>query len=709
MNRPADTLNADPDLNFLFRPGEMRTRIREFDWSATELGAPAGWPSCLKTAMAIMLDCAGPAYIAWGPSFIQFYNDAYIPILGARKHSEAIGQMTSETWQEIWDIVGPQFSQVMESGSAVTMENKLMPLLRHGYLEECYFTYSYSPLTDDAGCVVGVFVMPRETTHEVVNSRRTNAVRMLVQDLSIAENMNGLRSAFEKTVLACPQDLPFGLWYESRPEQTGFDLVAAAGIQRGSALSPETLDPGHEGFYAGMVSSDSPAVSSRTFTDDMLRLECRQPIVNPHALFVKSLYYTNYRRRNGYIVLAANPMRPNDEAQKEFLQTIRLHLENAVRRVSRSNLERRDRIHQFQSIMTSVPCLVWMSDTSKAFIFVNQRWLDFTGRSYGQEMGNGWVDGVHPDDMGEIDRYLKTFDERGTLNLEYRLRHADGGYRWVLAEGTPRHGMNGEFLGYIGTCVDITERKKGEQEVFASQLELRNLYERLQTIREDERSGLAREVHDQLGQILSAAKIDIKLLEEDFEREDNTLSRPEILTELRSARETIDKAIHVVRRLATELRPPELASQGLASAIEWHARDFERRTKIRCSVEFPAEMHELNDAIAIALFRIFQEAMTNILRHAKATHVWITVERHTGEIRLRVLDNGIGISEERARSAGSMGLKGMRERAAIAGGKVIVGPMGHSGTLVSVTVPLERDDNFFHHGMNSDNYTGDMA
>src|SRR5690349_18933272 len=105
----------------------MRRRIREFDWSKTELGEPAGWPSSLKTALATVLSCAAPAYIAWGPNFIQFYNDAYIALLGETKHPQALGNTTRVTWKEIWDFVGPAFNNIMASGHPLAETDKLLP------------------------------------------------------------------------------------------------------------------------------------------------------------------------------------------------------------------------------------------------------------------------------------------------------------------------------------------------------------------------------------------------------------------------------------------------------------------------------------------------------------------------------------------------------------------------------------------------------
>ncbi|KRB93119.1 hypothetical protein ASE07_14210 [Noviherbaspirillum sp. Root189] len=673
----------------------MRARIREFDWSKTELGCPSGWSTSLKMAVSIMLDCAVPVYIALGPRFIQLYNDAYIPILGEAKHPKALGITTAETWHEIRDFVETQFTAVMRSNRAVSMQHKLFPMLRKGFLEECYFTFSYSPLADETGQVIGVIVTVWETTEEFVHKRRDHVARMLVDDLSNAGDMHSAYAAFEKTVLECAEDLPFGLWYEMRPDCSSMELVAAAGIQRGSPLSPELLDPEDDGFYKGLIDVTTPVRLTQPLPKGVLRwARGRLPMAQPTQVCIMPLCDVQCRRPNGYIVLAFNPMRPSDDTQADFHEALRSRLEDTVRRVNRFDIEKREREHQLHTVMEVLPCMVWMSDTAKSYIFFNRAWLAFRGRSLAQETGTAWMQGIHPDDIETMERAQANIDQRIAFTTEYRLVDAQGTYRWVREEATPRYDMNGEFLGYIGTCFDISERKRNEENMVASQRELRSLYERLQSAREEERRALAREVHDQLGQILSAAKIDIKLLEDDFASEASIMSQQAVLQELRSARHTIDKSIQVVRRLATELRPPELESQGLAAAIEWHTRDFERRTKIRCKLDASLDVHQLNDAGTIALFRIFQEAMTNVLRHSNASRVHIIIDSRGNRARLHVMDNGVGVALAEVRSKKSIGLKGMRERATIVGGKLIVGALKKKrGTLVAATVPLAENGN----------------
>ena len=217
------------------------------------------------------------------------------------------------------------------------------------------------------------------------------------------------------------------------------------------------------------------------------------------------------------------------------------------------------------------------------------------------------------------------------------------------------------------------------------------LYQRLQTVREAERTALAREVHDQLGQTLSAAKIDLKLLEDDI-RQGAALAPDKVIGELHSACATLDRAMQLVREIATELRAPELDGQGLYAAIEWHARDFERRTRIRIELELAAGLDQPDRPAAEALLRIFQESLTNVLRHAHASTVWVSVERRAGALLLRVRDDGAGIARQPRARVRSLGITGMQERAALAKGRLRVGPVRPNGTLVSALIPMNGNN-----------------
>jgi len=150
---------------FLSGGGEMGEKIREKDWSKTTLGDPETWPQSLKTMVSVMLNNPFGMYIAWGYDYIQLYNDAYRPILGSNKHPQALGISTSETFSEIWDIIGTMFDKVMK-GEAVGFPDFMFPLNRNGYVEECYFDFSYSPIRKENGEVGGVLVTVIETTNK---------------------------------------------------------------------------------------------------------------------------------------------------------------------------------------------------------------------------------------------------------------------------------------------------------------------------------------------------------------------------------------------------------------------------------------------------------------------------------------------------------------------------------------------------------------
>jgi PAS domain S-box-containing protein len=264
------------------------------------------------------------------------------------------------------------------------------------------------------------------------------------------------------------------------------------------------------------------------------------------------------------------------------------------------------------ALLDVLPVLVWRSGRDARCDYFNQAWLKFTGRRLDQEIGDGWSEGVHPDDRERCVRdYLQAFEARKSFVLEYRLRHSDGEYRWIRDVGRPYFAADGEFCGYIGGCIDVTDRAKAQEA-------LRSLASRLNAVREEERRSIALNLHDELGQALTSAKIDLSLLEQAVRSRKGRPSGAHILRELRSAKRTVDKALVGLRRIAAELRPAVLNELGLAAAIEWLVKDFERHARIKCRLVLPGEFHEPDKERATALYRILQEALTNVARHAEA-------------------------------------------------------------------------------------------
>jgi len=232
------------------------------------------------------------------------------------------------------------------------------------------------------------------------------------------------------------------------------------------------------------------------------------------------------------------------------------------------------------------------------------------------------------------------------------------------------------------------DRRRAQEQLRESHEQLRALSVYLQHVREEERTRIAREVHDELGQALTSCKLDLSLLANKLPK---NLAPLKDKTKALSAH--IDATIQTVRRIATELRPGILDHLGLIAALEWQANEFQIRTGIKCDVR--SDLHEpaLTADLATAFFRIFQETLTNVIRHAGATHVIVHLKEAAGRIILEVKDNGRGISPDEITNPRSMGLLGMKERAALLGGSFKIGlTSGGKGTLVTVSIPYRRSN-----------------
>jgi signal transduction histidine kinase len=236
---------AVPPEAFLAGGGEMGAATRRHDWTRSGLGPVAQWPQSLRTGLGILLNSGYPMYIAWGPQFIQFYNDAYRPILGTSKHPGALGASTFDTFAEIWDFIGPMFQNVLATGTASTYTDQLLALHRHGYVEECYFTFSYSAILNEDGGVGGVLVTVLETTDRMLRERRLATLRDL-RGIQSHAGTAGLCAAAAQVLARNRHDLPFAAVYRVEDgtcllvegEPIGVEMPAAVDLMRPGALPP---------------------------------------------------------------------------------------------------------------------------------------------------------------------------------------------------------------------------------------------------------------------------------------------------------------------------------------------------------------------------------------------------------------------------------------------------------------------------------------
>lgn len=667
--------------------GAMARMVREKDWSQTLLGPVSTWPPSIRTAVNICLDSHFQLVVLCGPELVYIYNDAAVPIFGD-KHPWALGQRTADVWPEVWPTIGPMLQAVLATGDATRHDDLLLVLQRHGFNEECYFTFSYSAVRTEENGIGGVFVSVLETSDRVISERRLRTLGEIAMQVAASVYAGGEEGTFDRiasTLARNPYDVPFAALYLRDGDSIRQAFCTGLG-NAGALVSRISLHEAEHPVARAARTGEAQLFDAGLMLNGVEQCGAwpelpRQALVLPFCL-------PERRAPHGFLIVGVNPRKPLDDAYRAFFGLVAGHVATAVANIEA--LQGATRL--LAAVFDRAPGGIAITDLGGRFVRANAAYQDIVGYSEQELSGMTMESLVRPEDFPRKKALLEELLEgrRQSFQMELRYLRRDGSEAWFQNFVSTIDDERGHPRYFVKIVQDISDRKRAEAEITSSQQELRILYDRLQSIRQEERVSLAREVHDQLGQILSAAKIDIKLLEDDIRPGNAPLSRRKIAAELRSARRILEQAIQQVRQIATELRPPELEDQGLYTAIKWHARDFERRTRISCRVTLPDDMREPAGVTAITLFRIFLEAMTNILRHAQASHVWVCIARRGDAVLLRVRDDGVGISARQVRSTRSIGLIGMRERAAIAKGKLVVGATPGGGTLVSAWIPLAR-------------------
>jgi PAS domain S-box-containing protein len=335
--------------------------------------------------------------------------------------------------------------------------------------------------------------------------------------------------------------------------------------------------------------------------------------------------------------------------------------------------------------------IVWDDSTDKEaaldYIFAHERFTKVNAAVLAQfSARRDQLIGLTPGELLAHDipaaraRWREFFDT-GHLHRETDERTLDGRSMIIEGDYICLYDREGRIIGHFGIQRDVTDRRQAENEVLRSRQELRDLTARLQMVREEERTSLAREVHDELGQALTGLKIDLAWLKP------RVADRTALAERVQSIIVRIDGAMDTVRRIATDLRPSVLDDLGLVAAVEWQTQDFGRSTGITAQLEVQSTYPELDQDCATTAFRILQETLTNVARHAHATRVNIELRVSAEELMLEIRDNGRGITEAELGSPRSLGLIGSRERALACGGELTIRGIWNQGTTVLLRIP----------------------
>ncbi|MBW4606854.1 MAG: PAS domain S-box protein [Hassallia sp. WJT32-NPBG1] len=317
--------------------GEMSLLMRTLDWSVTPIGSVKDWSQSLRTSLSICLSSRFPIQIWWGSEFVMLYNDAYRPILGTTKHPQALGQPARECWAEIWDIIGPMLESVMITGNATWSDDQLLLIDRNGYLEESYFTFSYSPIRDETGGIGGVFTAVTETTERVLSERRLRTLRELAAKTSQAKTVESACELSIKTLADNVADIPFALIYLLDEAGKQAQLIKAGGLAPPEIASQETLDllsdDTHPFPLVKVVRTGQPERVDNWGVSSYADLA--------ESVLILPITQANQGFPAGLLVVGINPRRALDEEYGGFFDLIAGHVGTAIANARAYETERK--------------------------------------------------------------------------------------------------------------------------------------------------------------------------------------------------------------------------------------------------------------------------------------------------------------------------------------------------------------------------------
>jgi PAS domain S-box-containing protein len=338
----ARTVQSYPDPYHVFAGGrEMGALMRAFDWSQTPLGPVSHWPHSLRTAVRIMLTSRYPMFIWWGKERTNLYNDPYRALLG-RKHPDALGKSGREVWAEIWDEVGPRSDAVLQRGEATFDEMLLLLLERHGYLEETYFTFSYSPLPDDDGNVGGMFCAVTEETLQVIGRRRLALLHEIGAAMAEGRNLDQVCQSAARALSGAQRDLPFSLIYLLEADGKTVRRAGATGMAVTHPAAPASVSLAEQSVWPFQrVIETSETVLIKDLAEHVREIPHGEWSDPPTSAVLVPIAHQGQARPAGVFVAGVNPHRKLDEDFKGFLLLLVNQIAGAVSNAVAYETERR--------------------------------------------------------------------------------------------------------------------------------------------------------------------------------------------------------------------------------------------------------------------------------------------------------------------------------------------------------------------------------
>lgn len=693
--------------------------MRAFDWSSSLLGPISNWPQVLKTSLSISLSSRFPLLIWWGPDLVMLYNDAYRQFLGI-KHPQALGQRGRECWAEIWPIVGPMLERVLQTGEATWSEDLLLQLERNGYPEECYFTFSYSPLRDDAGEIRGVFTPVAETSEKVIGERRLRTLRDLAARCGEAQQVAQACRIAAETLAKNQYDVPFSLLYLLDEQPARARLAGSAGIAPGLDASPEYVLLGEDTAawpFLEAARTSKPVLVER-LSSRFRGLPTGAWDAPPDGALVLPITPPGRPISTGWLVAALSPRKRLDQEYRTFLDLVA----GQVGAMAAEALAVEEERKSAETLRASEERYRLLFEACPAgYVRINREgrvdaWNPAAERIFGwtaaEAQAQSSIMFLVPKALWPlVERLLVTLPwgapssertENGSatrLPVQRSDRLTTPFLFHPLAIGEPVTSVNenvtkdgrtitcdwfnipltdaaGNANGYLSLVQDITGRSQAEKALRESEAHAAVL---------DERNRMAREIHDTLAQAFTGILMQVGAAERLQAEEPGAALR-----HLQSIRETAREGLSEVRRSMLGLRPRALEAANLAAALERLVLQLDPGRTRGLQFHLRGTERTLPPDVADHFLRIGQEAVTNALRHADASTIRVELRFTAEDVRLRIADDGKGFSTGAPAPADGFGLTGIRERAGLLGAALSVTSRPTRGTCVELRWPAPK-------------------
>ncbi|HTU50710.1 MAG TPA: PAS domain-containing protein [Acidobacteriaceae bacterium] len=463
-------------LDFLAGGGELGARVRALDWAKTPLGPISKWPQSLKTSVSTCLNSRFPMLIWWGPDLVKIYNDAYRPLIGS-KHPWALGIPGREVWPEIWNVIGPMLNQVMERGEATVSEDLLLLLERDGYGEECYFSFSYSPIRDESGRVEGVFTPVIETTDRVISARRLHTLRDLASVFGTqTRNANDACVEAVKVLAANPYDLPFAVIYLFDAKRTKANLIAHTGPPN----FPGKIDLRAEGWRRLLACTNS---ESCVLDLSAMKLDPLPQAPWGHApeqAIAVPIVPANIGEPIGFLLAGISIRKRLDESYRSFYAQVADQIASTIWEADAVERERELREtaeaerSQIRELFLNAPAGIMVTTGPEHHItLANRQYVELIGRSLaGEIVGKpirqalpeledqpffGWMDEVYRTGVPFVGREVMA-----RLRRRPSGKQEDAYFNFVYQ---PHRSADGRIDGLLIHAVDITDQVRARQEI----------------------------------------------------------------------------------------------------------------------------------------------------------------------------------------------------------------------------------------------------